>query len=88
MATLAEQLRAEQPNIHKEMPWLKEGVVNDIKCRGEYRIICDKHISRIDENFAVPNRYWTPIVEWAESEGLRCYPSYNHAGVRSLCISL
>jgi hypothetical protein len=86
--SLAEQLRAEQPNIHKEMPWLKESVVNNIKYRGEYRIICDKHISRIDENFAVPNRYWNPIKEWAESEGLRVYATYNRAGVRSLCISL
>ena len=88
MATLAEQLRAEQPNIHTEMPWLRERVINEIKWHGEFKIICDKHISRIDEGFAIPNRYWTPIVEWAQKEGLRAYATYNRAGVRSLCISL
>ena len=88
MPTLAEQLRNEMPDIHKEMPWLRESVYNNIKYYGEYNIICDTHVSYISERFAVPSKYWIPIEEWAKSEGLRVYASYNSYGVKNLCISL
>ena len=84
---LAEQLKS-QMDIHKEIPWLKDSVISQIKNRGEYGIICDTHIREINARFAIPYRYWKPIEEWARSEGFSVYFRYNSYGVKHLCISL
>ena len=87
--TLAEQLRVEKSSsIHTDMPWLKEEVVKAIRDRGEWSIICDKHVRDISKNFSAPYKYWSPIEEWARKEGFRVYPKYNSYGVKSICISL
>lgn len=88
MATLAEQLRNEMgSSIHTEIPWLKQRVLERIKHDGEFSIICDRHINDIS-TFSIPYRYWSPIEDWARSEGFRCECRYNSYGVKHLCISL
>lgn len=87
MATLAEQLRNEI-NIHSVMPWLKEETIKHIRWNGVYSMICDKHIDKISESWAIPNKYYDPIKTWAESEGFKVYSTYNSYGVRSINIEL
>lgn len=84
--TLAEQLRQEV-DITKELPWLKEEVVKQIRQSGKFSIICDTHISRAD-SFSIPYKYWTPIEKWATSEGFSVYCSHNSYGVKRLNIEL
>jgi hypothetical protein len=84
--TLAEQLRQEV-DITKELPWLKEEVVKQIRQRGKFSIICDTHINSAD-SFSIPYKYWTPIEKWARSEGFSVYGSHNSYGVKRLNIEL
>ena len=74
-------------DVLKEIPWLKEEVVKDIRNRGEFCIICDHHICDISK-FSIPYKYWTPIKEWARKEGFRVCCECNSYGVRHLVIRL
>lgn len=89
MATLAEQLRKEaSSNLLNDLPWLAEETIKHIRWDGRYSMICDKHIDKISKSWAVPNKYYAPIEEWARKEGFRVSASYNRAGVRSIVIEL
>lgn len=85
--TLAEQIRS-QIDLQKELPWLKNDVANAIKACGEYCIICDTHIDKITRGWAVPNKYYAPICEWARKEGLSTRPVHNSYGVKHIEITL
>ena len=85
--TLAEQIR-NQIDVEKDLPWLREDVLQDIKVNGRWRVICDNHIQEIREGWSLPNKYFTPVSEWANKEGLRAHATYNGYGVRSLELTL
>lgn len=85
--TIAEQLRNEI-NVTKELPWLAGTVTNSIRHGGRYTIICDTHISEIKKDWCLPNKYFTPVCEWARKEGLNARPVYNSYGVKHIEISL
>ena len=85
--TLAEQIR-NQIDVEKELPWLREDVLQDIKVNGRWSVICDTHIQEIKEGWALPNKYFTPVSEWAHKEGLKAYATYNNYGVKSLELTL
>ncbi len=84
--SLAEQLRNEI-NIHEVMPWLKEETIKHIRWDGKFAMICDTHINEI-KKWAVPFKYYSPIQEWARSEGFKVFSEYNSYGVRSIVITL
>lgn len=86
--TLAEQLRNESKNLLSEIPWLEEETVKHIRWNGKYSMICDKHIDKISKSWAIPERFWTPIADWARENGFRVSTSYNSYGVKSIVISL
>lgn len=86
--TLAEQLRNESKNLLSEIPWLEEETVKHIRWNGKFSMICDKHIGKITQAWAIPERFWTPIADWARENGFRVSTSYNSYGVKSIVISL
>ena len=88
MATLAEQLRNEI-NVTRDLPWLAEDVMKALRSsRGKYVILCDSHIGRIQQGWALPGKYFTPVCEWARREGLRAGAIYNGYGVKHIEITL
>ena len=85
---LAESLKRElKENILKDIPWLQERVVDQIKSYGNFSIICDKHINRIS-TFSIPQKYEPVIEEWAKENGFITYNTYNSYGVKNLNIKL
>ena len=85
---LAENLKKElKENLLKDIPWLQERVVDQIKSCGEFSIICDKHINKVS-TFSIPQKYESVIGEWAKENGFRTYNTYNSYGVKSLNIKL
>lgn len=88
MATLAEQLR-QQINVTKELPWLAGDVMRTLQSNsGRYKILCDSHIRQIERGWSLPGKYFTPVCEWARSEGLYACATFNSRGVRSIEITL
>lgn len=87
MNTIAEQIK-NSINIEKEIPKLRDIVINRIKNLGEYSVVCDTHIKDTDPEWAIQYKYWTPICEWAEKEGLHTHTSFNNYGVKYLTITL
>ena len=85
--TLAEQLRNEI-NVTNEIPWLAEEVVKAIRNNGRYVIICDTHIKDVKRNWSLPNKYFTPVCEWARKEGFCARATYNSYGVKHIEITL
>ena len=93
MATLADLLRQEQKNtLLKDIPWLPEEVLKDIRTSGRFVIICDTHIkeeatsSRIHS--AIPNRLDAPVQQWAREQGFNSRNIYNSYGVKMIEITL
>lgn len=86
--TLADQLRNESKNLLNEIPWLKEETIKHIKWDGRYSMICDRHIDKISKSWALPERFWVPVADWARENGFHVSTSYNSHGVKSIVISL
>ena len=85
---LAESLKKElKENLLKDIPWLQERVVDQIKSYGNFSIICDKHISKVN-TFSIPQKYESIIKEWSKENGFKTYNTYNSYGVKSLNIKL
>lgn len=60
---LAESLKKElKENLLKDIPWLQERVINQIKNYGNFSIICNKHINRVN-TFSIPQKYESVIEE-------------------------
>ncbi len=86
--TLAEQLRKESKNLLNEIPWLEEETIKHIKWNGRYSMICDRHIREVSKSFSLPEKFWTPVSDWARENGFNVSTSYNSYGVKSIVISL
>ena len=85
---LAEELKKElKENLLKDIPWLQERVINQIKTYGNFSIICDRHVQRVS-TFSIPQKYESVIEQWAKENGFFTYNSYNSYGVKSLNIKL
>lgn len=83
---IADELRNELKN---ELPSdLRERVVKSLRSSGRWSIICDTHINDVNWGFSIPYRLWTPVEEWAHSEGLRVSCQLNSYGVKHLVITL
>ena len=84
----AENLKKElKENLLKDIPWLQERVIDQIKNYGNFSIICDKHINKVS-TFSISQKYESVIEEWAKENGFRTYNTYNSYGVKSLNIKL
>ena len=84
--TIAEQLKSEI-NLQKDIPWLKDEVMKQIRNRGMFSIICDTHVGDITK-FAIPYKYNSALQEWARQEGLNVEIVYNNYGVKHIRITL
>lgn len=84
--TIAEQLKNEI-NLQKDIPWLKEEVMSQIRGRGMFSIICDTHIRDVTK-FSLPYKYNSSIQDWARQEGLNVETAYNNYGVKHIRITL
>ena len=85
---IEENLKKElKENLLKDIPWLQERVVDQIKTYGNFSIICDKHIKHVS-TFSIPQKYESMIEEWAKENGFKTYNTYNSYGVKSLNIKL
>ena len=83
---IAEELRQEI-NVEREIPNLRENVKNSIRQRGKWSVICDTHISKI-QPYAIPFKYWRPLTEWAQGQGLCVSEKRNPYGVRYIVFTL
>lgn len=84
--TIAEQLKSEI-NLQKDIPWLKDEVMKQIRNRGMFSIICDTHINDID-SYSLPYKYNSAVQSWARQEGLNVETAYNNYGVKHIRITL
>lgn len=84
--TIAEQLKNEI-NLQKDIPWLKDEVMKQIRNRGMFSIICDTHVRDITK-FAIPYKYNSALQDWARQEGLNVETVYNNYGVKHIKITL
>lgn len=84
--TIAEQLKNEI-NLQKDIPWLKEEVMSQIRDRGMFSIICDTHIRDITK-FSLSYKYNSALQDWARQEGLNVETAYNNYGVKHIRITL
>lgn len=84
--TIAEELR-QKINVERDIPNLSENVKNSIQQRGKWSVICDTHITKILP-YALPYKYWQPLTEWAQGQGLRVSEKRNPYGVRSIVFTL
>ena len=86
--TLADLLRQEASStLLKDISWLPEKVIEDIRGRGKFSIICDRHIREIS-TYSLPMKYEYPIKQWATQQGFRVSNSYNSYGVKYIDITL
>ena len=84
--TIAEQLKSEI-NLQKDIPWLKDEVMDQIRGIGMFNIICDTHVRDITK-FALPYKYNSAIQSWAIQEGFNVETVYNNYGVKHIRITL
>ena len=84
--TIAEQLKSEI-DLQKDIPWLKEEIMSQIRSGGMFSIICDTHV-RDTTKFAIPYKYNSALQDWARQEGLNVETVYNNYGVKHIRITL